>query len=267
MNFKLMILTADPSFANKAQQAGIDRIFYDLEYINKRERQAGRNTVLSNNNIEDIPQIKKILCKSELLVRVNPIHQYSQIEINKAIDYGADILMLPMALDRTDVKNFIDMIDRRVKSCVMIETPQAMTRLDSILEINGINELFFGLNDLHIGLGLKFMFEILSGGLVQYMAEKCNRKGIQFGFGGIARIGDGILPSDNILGEHLRLGSSSAILSRTFKGEESKIEEIILAKEVEKVRNRIEEIKNWDKKQFEINRQNVIEIVNKVVNN
>ena len=40
----------------------------------------------------------------------------------------------------------------------------------------------------------------------------------KFGFGGIARIGEGDLPSDNILGEHVRLGSQSVILSRTFKG-------------------------------------------------
>lgn len=41
---------------------------------------------------------------------------------------------------------------------------------------------------------------------------------IPFGFGGIARIGEGDLPSDYILGEHVRLGSTSVILSRTFKG-------------------------------------------------
>ena len=36
---KLMILEAEPESAKAAQEAGIDRIFYDLEYIGKEARQ------------------------------------------------------------------------------------------------------------------------------------------------------------------------------------------------------------------------------------
>ena len=49
---------------------------------------------------------------------------------------------------------------------------------DKILEVDGIDEIYIGLNDLHIGLGLDFMFETLSGGLIDYMAEKIKAKGI-----------------------------------------------------------------------------------------
>ena len=267
MKFKLMILTADPVFATEAQLAGVDRIFYDLEYINKRERQAGRNTVISDNKIDGMSAVKKVLTSSELLVRVNPIHQYSLTEIDQSIENGADILMLPMVVDANDVKQFVEMIDGRAKACIMIETPQAMTRIDSILEVEGVDELFFGLNDLHIGLGLKFMFEVLSGGLVEYMARKCQAKGIPFGFGGIARVGDGVLPADNILGEHIRLGSSSVILSRTFKGEIGQINELTLLDEVKKVRSKIAEIETWSEAYIEANRLSVINIVNKITNN
>ena len=259
-----MILTSDPVFATEAQRAGVDRIFYDMEYLNKRERQAGRNTVISDNTVDGILAVRKVLTTSELLVRINPIHRYSQEEIDKSIEYGADVLMLPMVLDSTDVCKFIEMVAGRAKTCVMIETPQAMTRIDSILDIEGVDELFFGLNDLHIGLGLKFMFEVLSGGLVDYMAQKCKVKGVSFGFGGIARIGDGILPADNILGEHIRLGSESVILSRTFKGEVGDAKEIILSDEVKKVRMCLSEIKDWDEEQFESNRRLVVDIVRKI---
>jgi len=266
MKFNLMILTADPSFAVKSQLAGIDRIFYDLEYINKRERQAGRNTVVSDNKVDGIPSVKKVLASADLLVRVNPIHQYSCTEIDQSIENGADILMLPMVIDSSDVRSFVNMVAGRAKTCIMIETPQAMTRIDSILEVEGIDELFFGLNDLHIGLGLKFMFETLSGGLIEYMAQKCKMKGMSFGFGGIARIGDGILPADNILGEHIRLGSSSVILSRTFKDEIVQDGEIILSREVKKVREKIAEIETWSQEQFEINRRQVVMAVKKITN-
>lgn len=266
--FKLMILCDDPKSAADAQKAGIDRIFYDLEYIGKAERQHGRNTVKSNNSIDDIPDIRKAVTTSELLVRTNPIHAYSQAEVDKAIKYGADILMLPMVMDHHDVEQYVAMVGGRAKVCIMIETAASMARLDKILAVPGVDELFIGLNDLHITMGLTFMFELLSGGLVEYIANKCNAVGMPFGFGGIARIGEGDLPSDNILGEHVRLGSTSVILSRTFKGVtgvDANAHPIDLTEEVDKVRNRMEEVNAWSEAEHKANRKRIVEAVDKVL--
>lgn len=269
-HMKLMILAADPLSAMDAQRAGVDRIFYDLEWIGKNERQHGRNTVISNNDIENIPAVRKVLNKSELLVRTNPIHAYSQAEVDKAIAYGADILMLPMVMDQHDVEQYVRMVNGRAKICIMIETAAAMARLDKILAVPGVDELFIGLNDLHISMGLTFMFELLSDGLVEYIADKCNKVGMPFGFGGIARIGEGDLPSDYILGEHVRLGSTSVILSRTFKGVvgvDKNAHQINLGDEVEKVRRRLEDIDKWDENLYEENRIRIVQAVDKIVNN
>ena len=84
-HLKLMILCDDPESAQMAENAGIDRIFYDLEYIGKAERQHGRNTVKSNNKIDDLPALRKVIKNSELLVRTNPIHAYSKEEIEKLL--------------------------------------------------------------------------------------------------------------------------------------------------------------------------------------
>lgn len=92
---KLMILCNDSDSALDAQAAGVDRIFYDMEFIGKAERQHGRNTVKSDNKLDGIPPIRAVLDKSELLVRTNPIHAYTKMEVDKSIEYGADILMLP----------------------------------------------------------------------------------------------------------------------------------------------------------------------------
>ena len=267
-HMNLMILAADSQSAREAQSAGIDRIFYDLEWIGKAERQHGRNTVKSNNSIDDIPAVREVLKESELLVRTNPIHAYSKAEIDKAIAYGADILMLPMVMDQHDVEQYVDMVNGRAKVCIMIETAAAMARLDKILAVPGVDELFIGLNDLHISMGLTFMFELLSGGLVEYIANKCNKVGIPFGFGGIARIGEGDLPSDNILGEHIRFGSTSVILSRTFKGiagVDKNAHKINLAKEVTKVRNRIQEISHWNEEKHIENQKRIAECVDIVI--
>ena len=265
---KLMILAADPQSAIDAQNAGVDRVFYDLEYIGKESRQHGRNTVKSMNSIDDIPAVRKVLSNTELLVRTNPIHAYTKMEVDKAIEYGADVLMLPMVMDQHDVEQFVSYVNGRAKVCIMIETAAAMARLDKILAVPGVDELFVGLNDLHISMGLTFMFEFLSDGLLEYIADKCNKAGMPFGFGGIARIGEGDLPSDNILGEHVRLGSTSVILSRTFKGVvgvDKNARPIDLGIEVQKVRDRVLEIDKWNEEQHVENRKKIAEAVDKVI--
>ena len=267
-HLKLMILAADPQSAIDAQNAGVDRVFYDLEYIGKESRQHGRNTVKSMNSIDDIPAVRKVLDKTELLVRTNPIHAYTKMEVDKAIEYGADVLMLPMVMDQHDVEQFVSYVNGRAKVCIMIETAAAMARLDKILAVPGVDELFIGLNDLHISMGLTFMFEFLSNGLLEYIADKCNKAGMPFGFGGIARIGEGDLPSDNILGEHVRPGSPSVILSRTFKGVvgvDKNARPIDLGEEVQKVRDKVAEIAQWNEKQHNDNREKISDAVDKVI--
>ena len=118
--FNLMILANTLSAAMEAQNAGVDRIFYDLEYINKAESQHGRNTVLSYNDIEGIPVLRKVLTTSHLLVRTNPIYPYTEMEVEKTINYGAEFLMLPMVMDQNDVEMYVKLVKGRAKVCIMI---------------------------------------------------------------------------------------------------------------------------------------------------
>lgn len=265
---KLMLLTGNPEFAKKAENCGVDRIFLDLEYINKAERQMGRNTFITQNTVYDVMPLRKALKKSELLVRVNPINPLSKQEIDMVCQQGADLVMLPMAYDAADVIEFVRLVDGRAKTVPMIETPQALARIDEILDVKGVDEIYIGLNDLHIGMGLAFMFELLSGGIIEYAAEKIKAKGIPFGFGGMAKIGEGTLPAENVLAEHIRLGSQSVILSRTFRNEvDAEGKKVLdLELEISKIRKKEEEISKWNESQFEENRQSVIKAVRQISN-
>ncbi len=265
MAINLMLVTSDIENIKEAQSAGVDRIFFDLEYINKEERQQGRNTLILHNDIEEIPLIRKVLDKSELLVRVNALYPNSKQEIDTAIEYGADIIMLPMIMNAKDVKTLVDYVGGRAKVMPMIETAQALARIDDILEVKGIDEIYIGLNDLHISMGLTFMFELLSGGLVEYAAEKIKKAGIKFGFGGVAKIGEGNLPAEAILAEHYRLGSNSVILSRTFRNEvgDNK-DKVDLHNEIKKIRDYEQKISLWTEKKFEKNRLFVKEKVKEI---
>jgi len=254
-----MMLVDDPNSVIEAENAGVNYIFYDLEVINKRERQRGRNTVISNNSIENVKEMKAALTKAELLVRINPIHANTELEIEKVINDGADIIMLPMIVDADDVRKFVELVDGRARTILLLETAQSLVRLSEIVDVDGVDEIFIGLNDLHISLGLDFMFELLSGGIIEYMSETIRKKNIPFGFGGIAKLGDGLLPAEVILGEHYRLGSSSVILSRTFKN--SLDDSSSLKREITKVRCFEEELKSWTDNQYAENNELVKEKV------
>ena len=261
---KLMMLTADPVTASMAENSGVERIFLDLEIINKEERQKGRNTLISHNSLDDVEKIKKSLKTADLLVRVNPYYENSQFEIDRAIDGGADIIMMPMITTAFQVEKLVEMVKGRAKVCPLLETAQSVARLNSILEVDGIDELYLGLNDMHISFNLNFMFELLSDGIIDYMSQKIQAQKIPFGFGGLARIGEGLLPAEFILGEHYRLGSTSVILSRTFRNEVGKARDFNFTEEIKKIRDREELIKTWTTHDFELNKQKVKSIVHSI---
>lgn len=216
MSLKLMYITNKENIAKIAENSGVDWIFVDLEINGKDQRQGHLDTVISRHSIDDVKKIKQVLTASKLLVRVNPIYEGSKEEIDRVINDGCDIVMLPFFKTKEEVKTFVDIVDGRVEVCLLIETPEAVENIDSILTVQGINYIHIGLNDLHLGYNMKFMFELLTDGTVDKLCKKIKAKGIDYGFGGIARLRYGTLSAEYVIAEHYRLGSSMAILSRSF---------------------------------------------------
>ena len=218
----LMYITNRREIAQIAETAGVDRIFVDMEFIGKDERQKGLDTVKSHHMISDIAKIKDAVETAKVLARVNPIHDAlpefmsSEDEIERSILAGADILMLPYFKTVEEVDRFLSIVHGRVKTMLLVETPEAVERIDEILSLPGIDEIHIGINDLSLGMGKKFMFELLTDGTVEQLCFKFRKAGIPYGFGGIASIGNGMVPSEFIIKEHYRLGSSFVILSRSF---------------------------------------------------
>lgn len=193
-----------------------------MEYIGKAERQGKMDTVQNHHTIEDVRNVRAVLNKAELLVRLNPIHdateEYcsSEDEINAVIDAGADIVMLPYFKTIEEIHRFITAVNGRVKTMLLLETKEAVAITDVILTMQGIDEIHIGLNDLAISYGKTFMFELLTDGTVERLCRKMELAGKFYGFGGIASLGRGMVPAEMIIKEHYRLGSHMAILSRSF---------------------------------------------------
>lgn len=228
MALTLMYITNNKDVALIAEKYGVDRIWIDLETLGKEERQKGMNTVKSKHSVEDIRLIKPLLSKAKLMVRVNPWNTSSPKEIDAVIEAGADVIMLPMWKSSKEVQNFVQYVNGRIDTNLLLETKEAVECIDDVLQISGIDEIHIGLNDLHLSYGMTFMFELLSNGMVEELCGKIRKAGIPYGFGGIAKIGEGMLPAEKVIMEHYRLGSTRAILSRSF----CNTEEI---KEIEKI--------------------------------
>lgn len=222
MALKLMYITNKPEVAKIAETSGVDWIFLDMEFIGKDARQGGLDTVQNHHTVADVKNIKQAVKKAKVLVRVNPIHEAladypsSKDEIDAIIKAGADIVMLPFYKTVKEVRQFIQYVDGRAKTCLLLETAEAAILIDETLKVPGIDMIHLGLNDLHLELGMKFMFQLLSDGVVEQLGNKIKAAGIPFGFGGIARLDSGMLPGADVLKEHVRLGSSMVIVSRSF---------------------------------------------------
>lgn len=275
MAIRLMYITNNPQIAQIAETTGVDRVFIDMEFIGKEERQAGLDCVKLRHTIDDVRAIRKVLNKTELLVRVNPIHgatmEYndSYDEINAAIDAGANVLMLPMYKSIEEVEKFLTIVNGRVKTQLLTETPEAHRLTTEIAKIPEVDEIHIGLNDLHLAYKKKFMFELLADGTVDDICQILRNSNKKYGFGGIARIGYGLLPAEYVIREHYRLGSSCAILSRAFCNADkmNNIEEIeqLFAKEILKIRKAENEAILMTKQELFENHNTVKRIVSEIV--
>ena len=218
----LMYITKHPEIARIAEEAGVDWIFVDMEFIGKDCRQGGLDTVQSHHTVEDVANIRAAVTKAKVLVRINPIHDTmddypsSEEEIEAVIQAGADIVMLPYFKTTEEVHRFIGYVGGRAKTCLLVETPEAADLLDQIVEIDGIDMIHIGLNDMHLALKMKFMFQLLTDGSVDKWTRIIAQKGIMYGFGGLASLNGGTVPGRMILKEHYRLGSQMVIVSRAF---------------------------------------------------
>jgi hypothetical protein len=213
---ELIQISNDTSFARRCDALGGFRLFVDLERLGKAERQAGRNTFISAHQLQDVARIKHALAHSPLMVRVNPMNPGTRDEVEAVLAAGADLLMLPMFTRAGELRDFCAFVDGRVPVVPLLETGAALACLDEWIATPGLCEVYVGLNDLHLSLGHRFMFEPLALGMVDRVAAAAKANGLRFGFGGIARLDEGLLPGRDVLAEHLRLGSGSVILSRTF---------------------------------------------------
>ena len=267
---KLMYITNDPAVAKIAADAGVDRIFIDMEVLGKAERQGGMDTVQSHHTPEDIAKVRAVIGdQAEIMARVNPLNPNSQTEIDDAIANGADAIMLPMWRTADDLRQLVSMVDGRAKVMPLLETDTAADNLPEALAVPGIDQMHIGLNDLHLCYHQKFMFQLLADGTVDRLCAELREANIPYGFGGVGRPGSGTLPAECIIAEHYRLGSQYVILSRSFCNTEktTDLDEIrrVFTEGVADIRRVERDCAAWTQEQFDENHRRVCACVENIV--
>lgn len=267
---KLMYITNDPRVARIAVDAGVDRIFLDMEVMGKAQRQGHMDSVKSFHTYEDIRAVRRELGgDGELLVRINPPYEGTGEEVDRAIACGADILMLPMWKKAEEVAQFVDLTAGRAGTMALLETKEADAEAARAAAIAGLDEIHIGLNDLHLSYGRRFLFELLADGTVDRIGRTLRAAQKPFGFGGVGRPGGGMLPAERILGEHYRLGSSMVILSRSFCNTAMirDYEEIarIFESGVAEIRRWEASFAQWTEVDFEENHREVVRCVERIL--
>jgi hypothetical protein len=211
---RFMLFTNLVGEALMAEEAGVDRIFVDLEQRGKSERQAGYHLEKNDHTVEDISLLSKNI-QIPIIARINPLYAGTRDEVDAVLAAHAQYIMLPMFKQTDEVERFLEIVNRRARTMLLLETAEAVENAPEIARLE-FDELYLGLNDLRISTQRKFAFEFLADGTVDRLRDIFSNK--PFGFGGLTILGKGApLSSEDIMREQARLNCSLAIIRRAFK--------------------------------------------------
>lgn len=217
-DFILTLLTNDIRLAREADAAGVNRIGIDIERIGKDARQGHLPTWISDHQEADLHPIRPLLRNARLFARCNSIHAESAEEINRLLDLGVEVIMLPFFKTVADAEHFIRLVDNRAHPVLLVETAEAAAAVADLCRIPGVSELHIGLNDMRLSLGWPSHFHVLSSDFLASLCEQILNAGHRLGVGGIGRAGDNDLPipADLVSTQIVRLGATASLVSRAF---------------------------------------------------
>ena len=217
--FTLTLVTDDADLAAEADAAGVQRIGIDLERLGKAGRQAEHPQArISSHVLEDLERLAPRLTRAKLFCRLDPPHPGTGEQIERALGLGAGVLMLPYFAEAADAARFLELVDGRAETVLLVETAPAAWRVELLAALDGLDEVMVGLNDLSWNMGVSNRFSLLASPLMQALATAVRAAGRRFSAGGLGRWDDDDLqsPPDLIYAQYPRLQAQGAWLARSF---------------------------------------------------
>jgi len=197
--------------------AGAAGIVIDWERIGKEERQAGFDTLVSQDTPEDLERMRRGV-NAPVICRVDPLGPWTAEQVELAVALGADELLLPMIRSPGDVERVLDLVNGRCGVGFMLETIDALACADELASLP-VSRVYIGLNDLAIERGSPSLFTALIDGTVESVRESFSN--VPFGFAGPGvpdseATSNLPVPPTLLLGELARMRADFSTLRRAF---------------------------------------------------
>ncbi|MDO8671770.1 MAG: aldolase/citrate lyase family protein [Dehalococcoidia bacterium] len=210
--FALTLFSTNPTLIRRAVAAGVEGIIVDWEYLGKEDRQACADTQINHDTLDDLRKVR--LCTTTTVIcRINCFGATTELEVEQAIQAGADEILLPMVETADEVQRVLDLVRGRAGVGVLIETIAALGIVDEIARLP-LSQVYVGLNDLAIARKEPNIFVALVDGTVEQIRSQVS---LPFGFGGLTLPDRGYpIPCRLLIGEMARLNCDFSFLRRSF---------------------------------------------------
>lgn len=211
--FELLMFSSQRERVAQAEDAGIHRIVVDLEACDKHGRQAGFDTEITTQTLDDLAIVRR-LTRLPIVCRINPVGPATAREVEAVAARGADEILVPMVRTALEVGPVLDVASGRAGVGVIVETRDAVANVADLAALP-LTRIYVGLNDLHIDSGTRHIFAALSDGTVDRLRASAGP--IPFGFAGLTLPGGGTpLPVRHLIDEMARLACGFTFLRRSF---------------------------------------------------
>jgi hypothetical protein len=210
--FSMVYFSTQPIRIAEAVAAGVDTAMVDCEYIGKVDRQAGADTQINHDTIDDLRRVRECTT-ARVACRINRVHDSTAREVEEAIGAGADEIFLPMVRAVEEVEIVLRLVDGRRPLSILVETNAAVECSHRLGQLP-LSRVYVGLNDLSIDRGSPTIFEAVADGTVEQVRREFS---VPFGFGGLTLPDRGNpIPCRLLMGEMARLDCSFSFLRRSF---------------------------------------------------
>jgi hypothetical protein len=211
-HFELILFSTDPLFIRVGVMAGLDSVIVDWEHEGKEARQAGADTQINHDTLEDLRAVRACT-RARVLCRLNGYGPTTKREVEQAVEAGGDELLLPMVRTVKEVETTLRQVDGRCQLGILIETLPAVTLASDLARLP-MSRVYVGLNDLALARQSCNIFTAVADGTVERVRQHFT---IPFGFGGLTLPECGFpVPCRLLIGEMARLGCSFSFLRRSF---------------------------------------------------
>jgi citrate lyase beta subunit len=209
----LYLFTTDVDYAREALAAGIDGLVVDWEHLGKQQRQAGADTEVNHDTVEDLVRLRRSI-DAPVIVRIHAAGEASGREVEEAIGGGATEILLPMVRRVADVERVLELIDGRCRLGILIETADGVRNAAELCSLP-LSRVYVGLNDLSIDRGIANIFASVADGTVEEVRRACARP---FGFAGLTHPDFGApIPCRLLVNEMVRLECAFSFVRRSFR--------------------------------------------------